>query len=95
MAGIASAPLISVPLKKTDDTDFTEPMERYIAIAYGDDPSKYRESIMVFNKLRQDTRGAGKHATARDILYRYYAQLELSELRFPIEETKVKISFTW
>lgn len=40
-------------------------------------------------------RGAGKDTTGRDLLYRYYGQLELLDLRFPIDENHVRISFTW
>ncbi|KAK8106172.1 Vacuolar protein-sorting protein BRO1 [Apiospora kogelbergensis] len=40
--------------------------------------------------------GAGKDSTAgRDLLYRYYGQLELLDLRFPVDEQHIKISFTW
>jgi hypothetical protein len=46
-------------------------------------------------RLRQDTRGAGKDTTGRDLLYRYYGQLELLDLRFPIDENNVRISFVW
>jgi len=45
--------------------------------------------------LRQDTRGAGKDTTGRDLLYRYYSQLQLLDLRFPIDENHVRISFVW
>ncbi|KAI5801018.1 BRO1-like domain-containing protein [Pyronema domesticum] len=41
-------------------------------------------------------RGAGKDSAAgRDLLYRYYGQLELLDLRFPVEERGVRVSFTW
>lgn len=41
-------------------------------------------------------RGAGKDsASGRDLLYRYYGQLELLDLRFPVEERGVRVSFTW
>jgi hypothetical protein len=41
-------------------------------------------------------RGAGKDSSAgRDLLYRYYGQLELLDLRFPVDEQHIKIAFTW
>ncbi|PWW73464.1 BRO1-domain-containing protein [Tuber magnatum] len=41
-------------------------------------------------------RGAGKDSTSgRDLLYRYYGQLELLDLRFPVEERGVRVGFTW
>lgn len=45
--------------------------------------------------MRQDTRGAGKDTTGRDLLYRYYGQLELLDLRFPVDENHVRVSFVW
>lgn len=55
----------------------------------------YSEECAVINRLRQDMRGAGKDEMGRNLLYRYYGQLELLELRFPIEEEHVRIAFTW
>ncbi|RCH98002.1 bck1-like resistance to osmotic shock, partial [Rhizopus stolonifer] len=45
--------------------------------------------------LRQDIRGAGKDLTGRDLLYRYFGQLELLDLRFPVDEKHVKVLFNW
>ena len=62
---------------------------------YGD-PERYNEECATLNRLRQDMRGAGRDsASGRDLLYRYYGQLELLDLRFPIDENHIKISFTW
>ena len=71
------------------------PLKAYIAKTYGD-PEKYNEECNTLNRLRQDMRGAGKDSAAgRDLLYRYYGQLELLDLRFPVEERGVKVGFTW
>ncbi|KAI4263192.1 MAG: hypothetical protein L6R42_001648, partial [Xanthoria sp. 1 TBL-2021] len=68
----------------------------HIRQAYGDDPDRYTEECNTLNRLRQDMRGAGKDSAAgRDLLYRYYGQLELLDLRFPVDENHIKISFTW
>jgi hypothetical protein len=88
-------PLISVPTKRTDEIDWVHPIKRYIAQVYQEDPEKYAEETNTINRLRQDMRGAGKDLTGRDLLYRYYGQLELLDLRFPIDEKHIKISFTW
>jgi BRO1-like domain len=53
------------------------------------------QECATLQRLRQDTRGAGKDTTGRDLLYRYYSQLELLDLRFPIDENHVRISFVW
>ncbi|KAI8968458.1 BRO1-like domain-containing protein [Mycotypha africana] len=88
-------PFISAPFKKTDDVDWVHPLKKYIARVYQDDPEKYKEETQAFNRLRQDIRGAGKDMTGRDLLYRYFGQLELLDLRFPVDEKHVKVIFTW
>ena len=90
------APMISAPLKATNEIDWIQPLKNYIRQTYGDDPERYAEECATLNRLRQDMRGAGKDSAAgRDLLYRYYGQLELLDLRFPVDENHIKISFTW
>ncbi|KAI9804509.1 MAG: bck1-like resistance to osmotic shock [Sarcosagium campestre] len=90
------APMISCPLKQTNEIDWIGPLKDYIRQTYGDDPERYAEECATLNRLRQDMRGAGKDsAGGRDLLYRYYGQLELLDLRFPVDENHIKISFTW
>ncbi|CZT43840.1 related to protein BRO1, required for normal response to nutrient limitation [Rhynchosporium secalis] len=90
------APMISAPLKATNEIDWIQPLKQYIRQTYGDDPERYAEECATLNRLRQDMRGAGKDSAAgRDLLYRYYGQLELLDLRFPVDESHIKISFTW
>lgn len=88
--------MISSPLKQTNEIDFQSPLKSWIRSSYQDDPERYSEECATLNRLRQDMRGAGKDSAAgRDLLYRYYGQLELLDLRFPIDENHIKISFTW
>lgn len=88
--------MLSVPLKATNEIDWVSPLKAYIRDTYGDDPERYAEECATLHRLRQDMRGAGKDSTSgRDLLYRYYGQLELLDLRFPVDETHIKISFTW
>ncbi|KAK6340847.1 bck1-like resistance to osmotic shock [Orbilia brochopaga] len=95
MAELHQAPMISCPLKTTQEIDWIVPLKNYIRVTYGD-PEKYNEECATLNRLRQDMRGAGKDSAAgRDLLYRYYGQLELLDLRFPVDENHIKISFTW
>ncbi|PGH09247.1 hypothetical protein AJ80_07724 [Polytolypa hystricis UAMH7299] len=93
---MVQSPMISSPLKQTSEIDWIQPLKQYIRHTYGDDPERYSEECATLNRLRQDMRGAGKDsATGRDLLYRYYGQLELLDLRFPVDENHIKISFTW
>ncbi|KAK3672118.1 bck1-like resistance to osmotic shock [Recurvomyces mirabilis] len=89
-------PMLSSPLKQTNEIDWVAPLRQHIRSAYGDDPDRYDNECQSLNRLRQDMRGAGKDSAAgRDLLYRYYGQLELLDLRFPVDENHIKISFTW
>ncbi|KAF7556370.1 hypothetical protein G7046_g6308 [Stylonectria norvegica] len=93
---MTQSPMISVPLKATNEIDWVAPLKGFIRDTYGDDPERYAEECATLNRLRQDMRGAGKESTSgRDMLYRYYGQLELLDLRFPVDEQHIKISFTW
>ncbi|RAK99241.1 BRO1-domain-containing protein [Aspergillus ibericus CBS 121593] len=93
---MVQSPMISCPLKQTNEIDWIRPLKDYIRQSYGEDPERYSSECATLNRLRQDMRGAGKDsATGRDLLYRYYGQLELLDLRFPVDENHIKISFTW
>ncbi|KAL8761336.1 MAG: hypothetical protein Q9184_002530 [Pyrenodesmia sp. 2 TL-2023] len=93
---MSQTPMLSCPLKQTNEIDWVHPLKAYIRQTYGDDPERYTEECNTLNRLRQDMRGAGKDSAAgRDLLYRYYGQLELLDLRFPVDENHIKISFTW
>ena len=95
-AAAMQIPMLSSPLKQTNEIDWVEPLKHHIRTAYGDDPNRYTTECEALNRLRQDMRGAGKDSAAgRDLLYRYYGQLELLDLRFPVDENHIKISFTW
>ncbi|RIA89337.1 BRO1-like domain-containing protein [Glomus cerebriforme] len=89
------SPTIHVPTKRTDEVDWANPLKRYIQTTYQEDPEKYADEANSIHRLRQDMRGAGKDITGRDLLYRYYGQLELLDLRFPVDENHIRISFTW
>jgi BRO1-like domain. len=93
---MVQSPMLSCPLKQTNEIDWVQPLKDYIRQTYGEDPETYSQECATLNRLRQDMRGAGKDsATGRDLLYRYYGQLELLDLRFPVDENHIKISFTW
>ena len=81
-AAMVQAPMLSCPLKQTGEVDWIGPLKNYIRMTYGDDPDKYSEECGTLNRLLQDMRGAGSDsASGRDLLYRYYGQLELLDLR--------------
>ncbi|CDK26690.1 unnamed protein product [Kuraishia capsulata CBS 1993] len=88
-------PVITIPLKKTEEVDWSKPLQSYLARVYGSS-DEYHEGITTFNKLRSDMTGAGRDSTGRDLLYRYYGQLELLDLRIPVDQHGgVNVTFTW
>ncbi|KAG6887635.1 hypothetical protein C0995_013884 [Termitomyces sp. Mi166 len=86
------SPMISIPKKSTDEVDWTTPIRTLIAQSYGENPDNYASECAQLQRCRQDAvRGAGSDFTARDLLYKYFGQLELLELRFP----EIKVTFPW
>ncbi|KAG4306365.1 hypothetical protein PORY_000353 [Pneumocystis oryctolagi] len=87
-------PLIHFPRKKTDDLDWIQPLKHFIQTTSAD-KNQYINECLVFNKLRQDIQETNMDLTSRDILYRYYGQLEFLGLRFPIDEKNIRVLFKW
>ncbi|KAH9968158.1 BRO1-like domain-containing protein [Russula dissimulans] len=88
----AQSPLISIPRKGTDEVDWTSPIRTTISQSYGEDPDNYATECASLQRCRQDAvKGAGSDMTARDLLYKYFGQLELLELRFP----EIRVNFPW
>ncbi|KAI0340278.1 BRO1-domain-containing protein [Trametopsis cervina] len=86
------SPMISIPKKGTEEVDWTGPIRSAISHSYGEDPDNYSQECINLNRCRQDAvKGAGSDITARDLLYKYFGQLELLELRF----SEIKVNFPW
>ncbi|TCD66292.1 bck1-like resistance to osmotic shock [Steccherinum ochraceum] len=86
------SPLISIPKKTTEEVDWTTPIRSAIAQSYGEDPDNYATECANLQRCRQDAvKGAGSDLTARDLLYKYFGQLELLELRF----AEIRVNFPW
>lgn len=88
-----TTPVSPVPKKLTEDVDFSPQIRSIISRTYSESPNTYSEELSLLNRSRQDAlRGAaGSDVTARDLLYKYFGQLELLELRFP----DLKVPFPW
>ncbi|KAL5514594.1 hypothetical protein ACEPAG_1910 [Sanghuangporus baumii] len=85
-------PTISIPKKTTEEVDWTSPIRNLIAQSYGENPDNYMAECAALQRCRQDAvKGAGSDTTARDLLYKYFGQLELLELRF----AEIRVSFPW
>ncbi|KAJ7489516.1 BRO1-like domain-containing protein [Mycena latifolia] len=89
---MSQSPMISIPKKTTDEVDWTTPIRTLIAQSYGENPDNYSAECASLQRCRQDAvRGAGSDMTARDLLYKYFGQLELLELRF----SEIRVTFPW
>ncbi|OBZ76296.1 Vacuolar protein-sorting protein BRO1 [Grifola frondosa] len=87
-----NSPMISIPKKTTDEVDWTSPIRNAISHSYGEDPDNYATECANLQRCRQDAvKGAGSDMTARDLLYKYFGQLELLELRF----AEIRVNFPW
>ncbi|KAF9531066.1 BRO1-like domain-containing protein [Crepidotus variabilis] len=86
------SPTVSIPKKSTDEVDWTTPIRNLIGQSYGENPDNYATECAALQRCRQDAvRGAGSDITARDLLYKYFGQLELLELRF----SEIRVNFPW
>jgi hypothetical protein len=86
-------PLLTIPLKLSQDLDFHE-LGDYLA-QEGHDVSYYSSNISQFTQLRRQARTPEKGVSGRNILIKYYGQFELLCLRFPIDQERLKINFEW
>ncbi|KAH7910383.1 BRO1-like domain-containing protein [Hygrophoropsis aurantiaca] len=87
-----NSPMISIPKKTTEEVDWTSPIRNLIAKSYGESPDNYNSEYQALQRCRQDAvKGAGSDMTGRDLLYKYFGQLELLELRF----SEIRVNFPW
>ncbi|KAF8452576.1 BRO1-domain-containing protein [Boletus edulis BED1] len=86
------SPMISIPRKTAEEVDWTTPIRNLIAKSYGENPETYAQEYQALQRCRQDAvKGAGSDMTGRDLLYKYFGQLELLELRF----SEIRVNFSW
>ncbi|RKP39387.1 BRO1-like domain-containing protein, partial [Dimargaris cristalligena] len=88
-------PMIQVPWKRCEEADWVSALRRYISTILEQDPNSFNDQIYALHRLRQDTRGVNMDCTGRDLLYRYFSQLELLDLRFQLEKKPIDLNFTW
>ncbi|KAG1769793.1 BRO1-like domain-containing protein [Suillus occidentalis] len=86
------SPMIAIPKKTTGDVDWTGPIRNLIAKSFGENPDNYAQECQALQRCRQDAvKGAGSDMTGRDLLYKYFGQLEILEMRFP----EIRVNFPW
>ncbi|OAX42241.1 BRO1-domain-containing protein [Rhizopogon vinicolor AM-OR11-026] len=86
------SPMIAIPRKTTEDVEWTAPIRNLIAKSFGENPDNYVQECQALQRCRQDAvKGAGSDTTGRDLLYKYFGQLEILEMRFP----EIRVNFPW
>lgn len=88
--------LISVPVKATEEVNWTKPINNYLLSVYGN-TREFQDDLVKFNKLRQDLSGLGGDEKAVKAHFLYYSQLEILDLRIPMLKLNRSkgLSFTW
>lgn len=88
--------LLQIPTKKSDDVKWYKALNAYLLSIYGS-TLDFEADLTAFNKLRLDLRGAHADKTGLSLYFKYYSQLELLDLRVPVDQVNRhrKISFTW
>lgn len=86
--------MISVPLRETKPAGWTSFLRTSLAELYGS-PEPFSKEIETFSELRESAVAVSANATGRDLLYRYYAQLELLGMRLSLRQVSGALSFTW
>lgn len=90
------AVLLLIPTKRTDEINWTKPLNAYLVSVYGS-TLEFQSDIAAFHKLRLDLKGAHADATGIAMHFRYYLQLELLDLRMPaaVGNRLKRVTFTW
>lgn len=84
--------MITLPLKESERASWSEHLVPAIAQVYGS-AGDFKREIDALDSMRDVAIGVSANATGRDLLYKYYAQLELLALHVPLRP--FKLSFTW
>ncbi|EGC38045.1 hypothetical protein DICPUDRAFT_149310 [Dictyostelium purpureum] len=89
--------MLSVERKRTEKIDLIKPLTKYIKEQFSKGEADAHENqINTLNSLREDVRNLqDKTETSKELVWRYYSILSSLELRFPISENNVRISFPW
>lgn len=89
---------ISTKLRNTDNVDWATALKNYLARIYGSF-TDFTNEVKIINKLRLDlnasTNDSSNRSFLKDLYYKYYGQLELLDLRLPVQEDGVRVKFRW
>lgn len=86
--------VVAGKLKKWEPANWTEFLEKSIEKKLEDEPSNYSEEIAAFNQFRSDCLNSGRDKVAKDVIIRYFCQMEYLELHFEFDESLLP-EFSW
>ena len=90
--------MLAIPLKKSASQEMVSALRGYIQSEYSPgDAEHHEDALNSLQQLRTDAtiNMTTANETSRNLLYNYYQQLVYASKRFPVSESKVKLSFTW
>lgn len=78
-----------------EQVNWLPPLKNYIRLIYGKE-NDYEQDLDGFNKSRQDLLGVNPYTIGTKLYYKYYSQLELLDLRIPVNSViGKKLQFVW
>ncbi|KAH3681445.1 hypothetical protein WICPIJ_007602 [Wickerhamomyces pijperi] len=90
--------LISSKTKQTKALDWDKPLTRYITALYGS-VNEFTAPINTLTILRNDLASViaidSYDEDSKKLYYKYFGQLELLDLRLPVNDTGVYLKFSW
>lgn len=86
--------MIALPFKQALPTDWVAPLRSYLTGVYGSS-KEFAPEISTFNSMRESVSNPPLTTSGRDLLYRYFGQLDLLDMRIPISERGCRVKFEW
>lgn len=86
--------MIALPLKQAQPIDWVAPLRFYLTNVYGSS-NEFASEITTFNSMRESVSDPPLTTSGRDLLYRYFGQLDLLDMRIPLSDRGCRIKFEW
>lgn len=87
--------MLHINLRKTKPTSICSAIKQYISITYDEDPKVYEEDMIKFENMRNEIIDLPVCNNSVNLLYRYYGQLIFLCAKFPLDENKISVVFSW
>lgn len=84
--------MITIPLKDTEKAEWADHIKAALTSIYGS-PAEFISEIDAIDSMRDAMAGVSPNGQGRNILYRYFAQIDMMSLHIPMKPFKTE--FTW